>query len=72
MTTKAEKKKIIQFNTISWMIAMLLPAVFYFALASTSFPWPIIYPLLLVGFLLNSNKVLERALDEPVEETVTE
>lgn len=68
--TKMEKKKIIQQNTIPWIVAVLLPAVLYFAFSSTDFPWPIIVPLLLAGFLINSNKVLDKALGEPVDEPV--
>jgi hypothetical protein len=55
-------KNLLLWNTILWLFAMLLPAVFSFAFASTRFPWQIIVPLLLFGCLLASNKMLAQAI----------
>ena len=60
MTTAAKNHRMI-WNSALWIMAMALPAFFYFALASTKFPWPIIVPLLLVGPMLLSNKFVAHA-----------
>ena len=60
--TTTEKKRLIKTNTTCWLAAIALPAVLHFALASTKFPWPIIVPLLLIGPMLASNKMLARAI----------
>lgn len=52
-------------NTILWLFAMILPAVFHIAFASTKFPWHIVLPLLLVGPMLASNKMVSRAAARP-------
>ena len=57
----AEKKNLLKWNTILWLAAMALPAFFSFAFASTKFPWQIVVPLLLVGPMLASNKMLIQA-----------
>jgi hypothetical protein len=59
-----EKNKLLRWNTILWLMAMVLPAVFSIAFASTKFPWPIILPLLLIGPMLFSNKMLAQAIGE--------
>jgi hypothetical protein len=59
-----EKNKLLRWNTILWLMAMVLPAVFSIAFASTKFPWPIILPLLLLGPMLLSNKMLAEAVGE--------
>jgi hypothetical protein len=57
-----EKKNLLKWNTILWITAMVLPAFFSFAFASAKFPWPMIVPLLLVGPMLASNKMLMQAM----------
>lgn len=59
-----EKKNLLKWNTILWLAAMALPAFFSIALASTKFPWQIVVPLLLVGPMLASNKMLTQAIGE--------
>jgi hypothetical protein len=54
-------------NTILWLLAMILPAVFNIAFASTKFPWPVVLPLLLVGPMLASNKMVSRAAGKPAD-----
>ena len=56
-----DKKHLLKWNTILWLVAMALPAFFSAAFASTKFPWPIIVPMLLIGPMLYSNKVLSSA-----------
>ena len=60
--TTTEKRKLLKWNTILWLLAMVLPAVFSFAFASAKFPWQMIMPLLLLGALLASNNMLARAI----------
>jgi len=59
-----EKKNLLKWNTILWLAAMVLPALFSIAFASSRFPWPVILPLLLVGPMLASNRMLAQALGE--------
>ena len=47
-----------------WLAAMLLPAFFSVAFASAKFPWPMILPLLLIGPMLYSNKMLAQAISD--------
>ena len=63
----AEKKNLLKWNTILWLIAMVSSAFFSIAFASTKFPWPMILPLLLFGPMLASNKMLSRAIGESAE-----
>jgi fatty acid desaturase len=56
-----DKKNLLKWNTLLWLAAMVLPAGFSFALAGTRFPWPLILPLLLLGPMLASNKMLAQA-----------
>jgi hypothetical protein len=63
----SEKKKLLKWNTILWLVAMALPAFFSIAFASAKFPWPIILPLLLVGPMLVSNKMLSLAIGDPAD-----
>ena len=58
----SEKKNLLKWNTVLWLIAMVLPAVLSLAFASTKFPWQIVVPLLLFGCLLASNKMLAQAI----------
>jgi hypothetical protein len=56
------KSSLVKRNTLLWLAAMALPAFFSLALAGTRFPWQVIVPLLLVGPMLASNKMLCDAL----------
>jgi len=62
-----EKKNLLKWNTILWLTAMVLPALFSIAFASTKFPWQIIVPLLLFGPMLVSNKMLTQAIGDSAE-----
>ena len=62
-----EKKKLMKWNTILWLAAILLPGFFSIAFASTKFPWQILLPLLLLGPMLASNKMLARAIGESAD-----
>jgi len=59
-----DKKNLLKWNTILWLAAMVLPAFFSIAFASTKFPWPIVVPLLLIGPMLASNRMLIQAIGE--------
>ena len=63
----AEKKNLLKWNTILWLAAMVMPAFFSIAFASTKFPWPIVLPLLLFGPMLASNKMLIQAIGATAE-----
>jgi hypothetical protein len=65
--TKAEKQKMLTWNTLLWIAAMILPAGLHLALQSTKFPWIVILPCLLLGPLLASNGMLSRAIGEPTD-----
>ena len=60
-------KNLLMWNTILWLVAMVLPVAFSFVFASTRFPWQIIVPLLLVGCLLASNKMLAQAIEQATD-----
>ena len=60
--TNSDKKTLLTWNTILWLVAMVLPAFFNIAFASAKFPWPMILPLLLIGPMLASNKMLSQAI----------
>ena len=62
--TTAEKNSLLKWNTILWIAAMALPALFSLAFSSSKFPWQVIVPFLLFGCLLASNKMLARAICE--------
>jgi hypothetical protein len=70
--TRSEKQKIMTWNTMLWVAAMILPAVFHIAFESTKFPWIVILPCLLLGPLLASNSMLARAIGEPTDSPATE
>ncbi len=65
--TKAEKNRLLLWNSIIWIAAMVLPFFLDLALGSTKFPWQILLPLLLIGFLLYSNRVLSKVIGEPTD-----
>jgi hypothetical protein len=46
---------------------MVLPAFLSLAFASTKFPWPMILPLLLMGPMLASNKMLTQAIGDSAD-----
>ncbi|HEY1120727.1 MAG TPA: hypothetical protein VGE67_03970 [Haloferula sp.] len=58
----SDKNTLLKWNTMLWLLAMVAPAFFSIALASTRFPWPMVLPLLLIGPMLASNKMLIQAL----------
>ncbi len=62
-----EKRNLLKWNTILWLAAMALPAFFHIAFASAKFPWPLVFPLLLFGPMMASNKMLARALRESTD-----
>ena len=62
-----DKKNLLKWNTILWLAAMVLPALFSIAFASTKFPWPMILPLLLMGPMLASNKMLIQAIGDSAD-----
>ena len=64
----AENKNLLKWNTLLWLVAMALPALFSIAFASTKFPWPIMLPLLLLGLMLASNKMLAQAIADSTKE----
>lgn len=61
MMTKSEKNKLLKANTFMWLAAMVLPVLLHLGLGSTKFPWPMILPLLLIGLMLASNRILAKA-----------
>ncbi len=61
----SDKKRLLKWNSLLWLAAMALPAFFSIAFAATKFPWPMILPLLLVGPMLVSNKMISQAIGEP-------
>ena len=69
--TKAEKNRLLLWNSIIWIAAMVLPFFLNLTLGSTKFPWPILLPLLLIGFLLYSNSVLSKVIGEPTDSAAT-
>jgi hypothetical protein len=60
----SKRNQLLKWNTILWLTAMAVPAIFSIAFASTRFPWPIIVPMLLLGPMLASNKMLSQAMSE--------
>jgi hypothetical protein len=70
--TKSEKSRVLKTNTIYWITAMILPAIFYFgfkAFASESarFPWPVLIPFLYLGLMTGSNALITRAIGETTD-----
>jgi fatty acid desaturase len=63
----ADKKNLLKWNTILWLAAMVMPAFFSIAFASTKFPWPMVLPLLFIGPMLASNKMLAQAIGETTD-----
>ena len=69
--TKAEKNRLLFWNSIIWIVAMVLPFFLNLTLGSTKFPWQILLPLLLIGFLLYSNSVLSKVIGEPSDSSAS-
>ena len=69
--TKAEKNRLLFWNSIIWVAAMVLPFILNLTLGATKFPWPILLPFLLIGFLLYSNNVLSKVIGEPTDSAAT-
>jgi hypothetical protein len=67
--TNSEKTRLLKTNTLCWLAAIALPTVLHFALASTKFPWPIVVPLLLIGPMLASNKMLTKAIGNTTDDS---
>jgi hypothetical protein len=67
MIKNSDKKNLVKWNTILWIAAMVLPAFLSLAFASTKFPWPMILPLLLMGPMLASNKMLTQAIGDSAD-----
>lgn len=63
----SDKKQLLKQNTILWLVAMVMPAIFHFALGSAKFPWPVVLPMLFIGLMLASNKMLSSAMEESEE-----
>jgi hypothetical protein len=51
-------------NSVLWLAAMVLPAFLSIALSGTKFPWQVIVPMVLIGPMLASNKLLRQAMRE--------
>ena len=69
--TKSEKNRLLLWNSMIWIAAMTLPFFLNLTLGSTKFPWPILVPLLFIGFLLYSNNVLSRVIGQPSDIAAT-
>lgn len=67
-----DKKNLLKWNSILWVAAMVLPAGLSMAFASTKFPWQVILPLLLIGPMLGSNKMLVQAMGQSEDTSVSQ
>ncbi len=67
--TQSERSNLLKQNTLCWLGAIALPVILHFGLSSTKFPWPLILPLLLVGPMLASNKLLSKASGEATNDS---
>lgn len=65
--TSTDMKYLLKWNTLLWLAAMALPAFLSISLASTKFPWPVVLPLLLVGPMLASNRMISLAAGRSAE-----
>ena len=64
----AEKNNLLKWNSILWLTAMVLPGFFSIACGSAKFPWPVIVPMLLLGPMLASNKMLAGAIGKTTDD----
>jgi hypothetical protein len=60
----AANKHRLKWNSLLWVLAMAMPAFFHLVLSGTRFPWPLIFPLLLFGPMLASNRMLAEAASD--------
>ena len=58
------KSRFLFWNSILWAFAMVVPAIFSIALTSAKFHWQTVVPLLLIGPMLASNKMIVQAMGE--------
>ncbi|MEQ1850536.1 MAG: hypothetical protein ABMA01_02990 [Chthoniobacteraceae bacterium] len=65
--TTSEKNNLLKQNTLCWLGALILPLILHFGLSSTKFPWPLILPLILLGPMLASNRLLLKASGETTD-----
>jgi hypothetical protein len=65
--TRAEKNRLLLWNSLIWIMAMVLPLFLNLALGTTKFPWMILLPLLTIGCLLYTNSVLSKVIGEPID-----
>ena len=63
----AEKKNLLKWNSLLWLTAMVMPGFCSIVLASSKFPWPMVFPLLLIGPMLGSNRMLDQACGDTPE-----
>jgi len=63
----SDKSTFLKWNTMLWLAAMVLPAIFSIAFESTRFPWQITVPFLRLGPMLASNKMLAQAIGRSQE-----
>ena len=66
--TQAEKSNLLKQNTLCWLAALVAPLILHLGLSSTKFPWPLVLPLLLLGPMLASNKLLAKASGEATDD----
>lgn len=59
--TPSGKHQAVRTNTLLWIAAMILPGLFYLALGSSRFPWPVLIPLLLIGPMIASNNMVAKS-----------
>ena len=67
MTTSV-KNNLLKQNTICWLGAIIVPLLLHFGLGSTKFPWPVILPVLIVGLMLASNRLLSKAIGKTTDD----
>lgn len=60
---KPDKVELLRKNSALWLAAMVLPGILSIAFASSKFPWQMVLPLLLIGPMLASNRMLAAASD---------
>lgn len=65
---KSDRSALLRKNSVLWLVAMALPAILSLAFASTKFPWQVVLPLLLIGPMLASNRLLATAGDRSPED----
>lgn len=66
--TTSEKNNLLKQNTLCWLVALVAPLILRLGLSYTKFPWPLILPLLLLGPMLASNRLLAKASGEATDD----